>query len=94
MTTIAAWLLALVGPLVVRGVIALGFTAVVFTGVTLTANQLVQTAQENWSQMSATVIQLATLSGIPEVLGMLFGAVVAVFTARASVGFAKYVFKK
>jgi hypothetical protein len=92
--TIALWLLSMVGPLVVRGVIALGFTAMVFTGVTQLANQLVQGAQANWSQMPATVIQLATLSGIPESLGMIFGALLSVFAAKSAVGFSKYVFKK
>jgi hypothetical protein len=92
--TLAAWLLALVAPLVVRAVIALGFTAVVFTGVTAGVNQLVETAQTNWSALPTTVLQLATLSGIPESLGMIFGAYMSLFALQASMGFGKYVFKK
>ena len=91
---LAAWLLSLVAPLVVRGVIALGFTSVVFTGVTELVNSLVSTAQSNWSSLPTTVLQLASLSGIPEVLGMIFGAYMARFAMWSSVGAAKYVFKK
>lgn len=91
---IATWLLQLVAPLVVRGIIALGFTAVTFTGVSALSNSLVQTAQQNWSAMPATVIQLCSLCGIPESLGMIFGALLAVLALRASVGFSKFVLKK
>ncbi len=92
--TLAAWLLALVAPLVVRGVIALGFTAVVFTGVTAGVNQLVASAQAGWSSLPTAVLQLASLSGIPESLGMIFGAYMSLFALQASLGFGQYVFKK
>ncbi len=92
--TIAAWLLALIGPLVVRGIIALGFTAVTLTGVTVAANSLVEIAQTNWSSMPLTVLQLASLSGIPEALGVILGAYVARMMMWASIGASKYVFKK
>lgn len=91
---LASWLLALVAPLVVRGLIALGFTAVVFTGVTELVNALVATAQANWAAIPSTILQLASLSGIPESLGMVFGAYMARVAMWSSVGAAKYVFKK
>lgn len=93
MTQLAAWFIALVGPLVVRGIIALGFTAVTFTGVTALVNQLVSMAQNNWSSMPAAVLSLAALSGIPESLGMIMGAYMAVFAIQASMGMTKYVLK-
>lgn len=92
--TIAAWFLAMIGPLVVRGIIALGFTAVTLTGLTALTNQLVEMAQNNWSALPASVIQLASLSGIPEVLGLILGSYVARMTIFASFGASKYVFKK
>ena len=92
--TIAAWLLALVGPLVVRGIIALGFTAVTLTGVTVAANTLVSTAQSNWSTMPVAVLQFASLAGIPEALGVILGAYVARMLMFASMGASKFVFKK
>jgi hypothetical protein len=91
---LGAWLIALVGPLVVRGLISLGFTAVVFTGVTALVNGLVATAQSNWASMPVAVLQFASLSGIPEVLGMIMGAYLARVSMWASVGAAKFVFKK
>lgn len=90
---IAAWLMALVGPLVVRAVIALGFTAVTYTGVQAAANALISTAQSNWSGLPVTVMQLVSLSGIPEGLGMVFGAMMAVFAAKVAAGFGRYIFK-
>ncbi len=71
---LATWLLSLVAPFVVRAVLALGFTAITFTGVTVALDSLVSLAQSNWSAISADVLQLATLSGIPQVLGMIMGA--------------------
>lgn len=91
---IAAWLIGMVGPLVVRGIIALGFTAVTLTGVTELSNQLVQIAQQNWAAMPMAAMQIASLSGIPELLGMIMGAYVARIAMWASIGASKYVFKK
>jgi len=93
MSGIAAWLLAMVAPLVVRAVIALAFTAVTFTGVTELVGQLVSLAQSNWSSMPTTVLQLATLSGIPEVLGMIFGAMAARVAMGAAVRATRFVLK-
>jgi len=90
---IASWLLTLVGPLVVRIIAALGFTAVTYSGVTSLVDQLVQTAQQNWSSMPVAVLQLLTLSGIPQVLGMIFGAYMARVAMWAAVGAARYVLK-
>lgn len=89
----AAFLVSMVGPLVARAVIALGFTAVTFTGVTALTNSLVATAQANWSGMPVAVLQLSALSGIPEVLGMLFGALTARVAMWAAVGASRYVLK-
>lgn len=91
--TIAAWLLALVGPLVVRALIALAFTAVTFTGVTIIVDQLVTLAQNSWASLPAAVLQLSALSGIPEVLGMIFGAYAARVAMWAAVGATRYVVK-
>lgn len=93
MMQLGAWLLALVGPLVIKAIIALGFTALVFTGVTELVNQLIASAQSSWSAIPVAVLQLCSLSGIPESLGMLFGAYMARVAMWASVGAARYVLK-
>lgn len=89
----ASWLLALIGPLVVKGLAAVGFTAVVFTGVELLVSQLITSAQTQWATMPFAVLQLATLSGVPESLGLIFGALFSLFTMRAAVGASRYIFK-
>jgi hypothetical protein len=93
MTNLFLWLMTAIVPLAIRVVAALGFTAVTYTGVTTLVNQLVTTAQQNWSSMPVAVLQLCTLSGIPQVLGMIFGAYMARVAMWAAVGAARYVLK-
>ena len=88
-----AGLLLLCGPLVIRAIIALGFTVLTFTGITAIVAQLVALAQANWSAMPAGVLQLAALSGIPTGLGMVFGAYAAVFAIQTAAGFKRFIFK-
>ena len=80
-------------PLAVRVIAALGFTAVTYTGVTALVDKLVGIAQQNWSAMPTAVLQLCTLSGIPQVLGMIFGAYMARVAMWAAVGAVRYVLK-
>lgn len=92
--TIVAWLLAAIGPLAIRALLTVGFTSVVFTGVTELINALIVTAQTNWAAMPAAVLQLSALSGVPESLGMVFGALVARSTMWVTVSAARFVLKK
>ena len=93
MSTIAAWLLTLVGPMVMRAIIAAGFTVITFAGVTALVNQLVQQAQAGWQSLPTTTLQLASLCGLPEVMGMIFGAYVALIAIKQAQGMTKYVLK-
>ena len=93
MTNLFAWLMTAIVPLAIRVIAALGFTTVTYTGVTALVNQLVTTAQQNWSSMPVAVLQLCTLSAIPQVLGMIFGAYMARVAMWAAVGAARYVLK-
>lgn len=93
MSTLAAFLLSMVAPLLVRGLVALAFTAVTFTGVTELIGGMVTLAQNNWAAMPLAVLQLCTLSGIPEVMGMIFGAYSARVAMWAAVGASRYVVK-
>lgn len=92
--TFAAFLLGMVGPLVIRAFIALGFTAITYTGVTAIVSALVSTAQSNWAALPAGALQLATLSGIPQGLGVVFGAYAALYAIRTAAGFTKYIAKR
>jgi len=88
-----AWLLALCGPMVIRALIALGFTAITLTGVTVAANALLVIAQNNWSALPVAILQLCNLSGIPQCLGMIAGAYMARVAVWAAVNGTKYILK-
>ena len=88
-----SWIIAAVAPIVIRVVVALGFTAVTFTGVTALSNQLITIAQNNWSTLPVSVLQIATLSGIPQSLGMIAAAYVARVGLWASINGVKYVLR-
>ena len=90
---LAAWLLSMVSPLVVRVIIALGFTAVSFASVTVAANTLLQNAQMNWSAMPLAVLQIAHLTGIDICLGMIAGAYMARLAVWSTINATKYVLK-
>lgn len=94
MSNLAVWLLSMAGPLVVRGLIALGFTAVSYTGTQAVMNQLITMAQNDWSVVPANVLQLASLSGIPDALGIVLGAYAARFSVWIAVSGSKYVLSK
>lgn len=93
MTQIASWLLAMVAPLVVRAIISLGFTTMVYTGVTELVNSLIATAQNNWASMPLTALQLGSLAGLPEALGMVMGAYLGLLALWAAKGTARFVLK-
>lgn len=90
---IFGWLMTALGPIVIRVMAALGFTAVTYSGVTELVGQLVQMAQTSWASLPTTVLQLVTLSGIPQVMGMIFGAYTARLAMWAATGAARYVLK-
>jgi len=93
MTTIIAWLMAAAGPLAIRVLLSLGFTSVTFTGVVLLLNSLIASAQAGYAGLPVTVLQLASLSGVGEFLGMVFGALVARTTFWVTASAVKYVLK-
>lgn len=93
MGKLAEFLMLLIGPLVVRGLAAVGFTALVFTGVNELVNSLVANAQTAWSSMSFTILQLATIAGLPQMIGIIFGAYLGVFAMKAAVGASRYILK-
>jgi hypothetical protein len=89
----AAFLLAMVGPLAIRVLIALGFGAVAFTGITEVVNQLVSSAQASWGGVSGAALALASLAGVPTALGLIFGAFIARTTLWVGASAARLIFK-
>lgn len=91
---IITWIMGLVGPIAIRALVALGFSAVSFAAVNTMANALVNIATTNWASMPATVLALATLSGIPQVLGMIAAAYLGRVSIWAVQNGTKYLLNK
>ena len=77
---LAAWLLDLAWPIAKKVLIALGIGVLTYSGLSLIAGQVVTEVQNYWGQMPVSVMQIGSLLGIPQSLGIMLGAL----TARAS----------
>lgn len=86
-------LVAAAAPMAIKALSALGFSTITYIGVTAVTAQLVALAQANWSAMPSGVLQIATLSGIPQGLAMVFGAYAALFAIQAAAGFKRFIVK-
>lgn len=89
----ATFLMAMIGPLVIRALIAVGFGAVAFTGITELVGGLVSSAQAAWGGVSGAALAIASLAGVPTALGFIFGAFVARATLWVGASAAKLIFK-
>lgn len=88
-----AFLVAAVGPLAIRALVAIGFAAVSFAGVTTAFQGLTSYAQTQWAGLPAAVLQLATLFAVPQALGIIFGAMAARIGIWAAANGSKLIFK-
>lgn len=88
-----AFLVAAVGPLAIRALVAIGFAAVSFAGVTTAFQGLTNYAQTQWAGLPAAVLQLATLFAVPQALGIIFGAMAARIGIWAAANGSKLIFK-
>lgn len=70
-----AALAALAGPILARVLLALGFSVVTITGVSVALGALKSQIVTFLGQSPAALIQLAGLSGLWQGLGLIFGAV-------------------
>lgn len=77
MTTLAAFLISMVGPLVLKAITMLGIGVVTFTGVTVAVQGLIDMATTNWASLPSDILALASIAGIPQCLGIICGAFVA-----------------
>lgn len=90
--TMIDWILALIAPILVRAVGALGFSAVAYVGVEALIQSLIVAAQNNWGSIPASILQLASVGGLPEALGMVFGAYVSLFSGKFAITAYKMIF--
>ena len=94
MKTLFEFLASAVGPLAIRVLLAVGISTLTFTGVTDTLDMLIKEAQNNWSGVPAAMIQLASLSGFPEAIGLVFGAMSTRVAAWVSLSATKWALNK
>lgn len=76
--TLAAFLSLAVGPLAKKILAALGIGWLTYEGLALIGNQVQSAVLANWGAMPASMLQVLTLSGFTEAVGITLGA----FTAR------------
>lgn len=87
MSTLFTFLLGAAGPLALRIIAALGMSVVAFTGVETALSGLITQAQTSWSGLSADVLGLAGVAGLPACLGLIAGSMssrVAMWVAAAA----------
>lgn len=93
MPALAAWIFANIGPWAIQALLAIGFAGVSFAGVTTAFAGLISYAQTSWSALPSGVLQLASLAGVPQGLGLVFGAASARLAIWAAANGTKLIFK-
>jgi len=78
MGNLATWLITLAWPIAKRILVMLGIGTVTYTGLSLLGNQAQQAVVDNWGALGGATLQIATLGGIPQTIGIILGA----FNAR------------
>lgn len=77
MSTIAAFLMALVGPVAKRVLLSLGFGLVSYAAIATAVNSLLGSAKSAWGGMTGDVLSLVQLSGANTAVSIIAGAIVA-----------------
>ena len=74
MTSLAQFLISIVGPLAIKILLTLGIGTLTFTGVSESLQGVISSVQSNYNNMPAAVVGLAGLAGVPEGIGLILGA--------------------
>jgi hypothetical protein len=85
--TLAAFLVAMVGPIMARILSALGLSMVVLGGLTASAGGLKSLVISNLGSLPSAGVQLGGLFGFWEALGIVFGGLTFVITWKSTAGF-------
>lgn len=75
---LAGWLLSMAWPLVKKVLVMLGIGFVSYEGLSLIAGQIQGYVTSYWGMVGGTILDIATLGGIPKSIGITLGA----FNAR------------
>lgn len=85
--TIATWLVAMVGPLLARLLVALGVTLVTITGATVAVTTLADQVKGSIGGLPSDALQLGGLLGCWQAIGIMLGAITFILTFKAASGF-------
>lgn len=77
---LAAWLLSLAWPIVKKVLLALGIGYATYQGLDSIVGLAIQSVKEQWGSMPMAALQMVTLFGFSQALGIVLGAL----SARAS----------
>lgn len=73
--TLFSFLAAAVGPLAIRILLALGISAITFVGVDVAVAALVNRVVSSYAGLPVATLQLCSLAGVGQGLGVVLGAV-------------------
>lgn len=71
---LAVWLLALVGPLVKKVLVALGVGVISYAGLAMIGAQVQNAVLSSWGGLGGSALQIVSLAGLPEAIGITLGA--------------------
>lgn len=77
MANIFVWLLAAAWPIAKKVLVMLGIGWVTYEGLSLLGNQVVSEVSAVWGSMPVSMLQMASLLGIPQSIGIVLGAMTA-----------------
>jgi len=80
MANLAVWLFTIAAPLVRKVLLALGIGWITYAGLTQVAAQVQTAVLASWGQLGVVTLQIVSLAGFSESIGILLSAI----TARAA----------
>ena len=86
---LAAWLLTLVGPIVKKVLVALGVGVVTYAALNYLGAQIQSAVLSAWAGVGGPILQILSLAGLPECIGITLGAINARIAVLAVSRFGK-----
>lgn len=80
MPSLFAWLMAAAWPIVKKVLLMLGIGFITYESVNTLTDSVINSAQSAWGGMTGSALQIVSLAGMPEAMGIVAGA----FAARAA----------
>jgi len=77
MPTLAAFLLSIAWPIAKKILVSLGIGWATYEGLSLLAGAVASQVTSAWGQLGGTTLQLLSLGGFPQALGIILGALAA-----------------